>query len=162
TPEFLDAGLAARLLMALPPKQPKRWSDDEVDPEVEQAYQEALERLLALEFDLDVGEKVPLVLRLAPGARSVWIAFYNAWGQERAAAEGELAASFSKLEGYAARLALIHHVVSCVALGSDDGGRVGTRSVEAGIALARWFAHESRRIYATLSESTEERDTRRL
>src|SRR5262249_50060623 len=54
TPEFLDAGLAARLLMALPPKQPKRWSDDEVDLEVEQAYQDALEKLLALEFDLDV------------------------------------------------------------------------------------------------------------
>ena len=26
SPEFLDAGLAARLLMAMPPKLPKRWS----------------------------------------------------------------------------------------------------------------------------------------
>jgi DNA polymerase I-like protein with 3'-5' exonuclease and polymerase domains len=162
TPEFLDAGLAARLLMALPPKLPKRWSEDEVDPAVEQAYQDALEKLLALEFDLDLGEKVPLVLRLSPEAKAVWVGFYNGWADEQAAAEGELAASFSKLEGYAARLALVHHVVSCVAVEADDRRPVGPRSVEAGISLARWFGHEARRIHATLSETTEERDTRRL
>src|SRR5262249_37434894 len=75
---------------------------------------------------------------------------------------GELAAAFSKLEAYAARFALLHHVVTHVYLESDDLREVGSRSVEAGITLCRWFAHEIRRIYATLSESTEECDARRL
>ena len=35
-------------------------------------------------------------------------------------------------------------------------------SVQAGVKLALWFANQDRRIYAMLSESTEERDTRRL
>ncbi len=162
TPEFLDAGLAARLLMAMPPKLPKRWSEAEVDPEVEQAYQKVLDQLLALGFDTSGGEKVPHVLHLSAEAKAAWVAFYDAWAQEQAAAEGEVAAALSKLEGYAARLALLHHVVTCVGLDVDDRREVGTRSVQAGVELCRWFAGETRRLYATLSESAEERETRRL
>jgi hypothetical protein len=50
TAEFLDAGLGARLLMAMPPKMPKRWSELEVEPDVEQAYHGTLDKLRALEF----------------------------------------------------------------------------------------------------------------
>src|SRR5262249_16233783 len=45
TADFLDAGLAARLLMAMPRKLRKRWSEAEVSPEVETAYQDVLDRL---------------------------------------------------------------------------------------------------------------------
>ena len=76
--------------------------------------------------------------------------------------EGELAAAYSKLEGYAARLALLHHVVTHIDLETSDIRPVGPRSVEAGITLVRWFAGEAERIYTTLSETVEERDTRRL
>jgi DNA polymerase I-like protein with 3'-5' exonuclease and polymerase domains len=162
TPEFLDAGLAARLLMAMPPKLPKRWSEAEVAPEVEQAYQDALDRLLALDFDSIDGEKAPHALRLSREGKAVWVEFYDDWAREQAAAEGELAAAFSKLEAYAARLALVHHVVSRVARGDADQALVERESVEAGVTLCRWFAGEARRVHATLSESTEERDTRRL
>jgi hypothetical protein len=81
---------------------------------------------------------------------------------ERAAVYEELAAAYGKLEGYAARFALLQHVVSRAARGADDLVPVGKESVEAGVALCRWFARESRRIYATLAESSEESDTRRL
>ena len=53
-------------------------------------------------------------------AKAVWIVFYNSWAQEQAAAEGEMAAAYSKLEAYAARFTLLHHVVSRVARGEDD------------------------------------------
>jgi DNA polymerase-1 len=105
---------------------------------------------------------VPHALRLAPDAKKLWIRFYNDWAGEQAAAEGEMAAALAKLEAYAARFALLHHVVTCVGLEVDDQREVGTKSIEAGIALCHWFANEARRIYATLSESTEERDARRL
>src|SRR5262249_41954187 len=39
---------------------------------------------------------------------------------------------------------------------------VGLRSVEAGIALAKWFAAETRRIYAMLSETEAEAGDRHL
>jgi DNA polymerase I-like protein with 3'-5' exonuclease and polymerase domains len=163
TLEFLDAGLAARLLMAMPPKRPKRWSEVEIDPELEQAYQQTIDRLLALDFDTPSGgDKRPHVLRLSAKAKAAWVAFYDSWAQEQVAAEGELAAALSKLEAYAARFALVHHVVSCVWLEVDDRRDVGVESVEAGVTLCRWFAREARRIYRILSESTEDRETRRL
>ena len=162
TPEFLDAGLAARLLMAMPPKLPKVWSEREVPLTVEQAYHSLLDTLLTLEFDVKDGEKVPHVVRLSKEAKRAWIAFYNAWAQEQAAAEGELAAAFSKLEGYAARFALLHHVVTRLSRLEDDTADVEVESIEAGVTFSRWCAEEARRIYTTLSESEDERNARRL
>ncbi len=46
--------------------------------------------------------------------------------------------------------------------GETDLCPVGAESVTAGVILARWFAQESRRVYAVLSESEEQRDIRRL
>jgi hypothetical protein len=146
----------------MPPKLPKRWSEAEVTPEIEQAYQDVLDKLLALDFGDKDGEKVPHVLDLSPEAKAAWVTFYNGWAQEQAVAEGELAAAFSKLEAYAARFALVHHVVSRVARGQDVLARIEPESVAAGVTLCRWFANEARRIYAILTESGDERQTRGL
>lgn len=163
SPEFLDSGLAARMLMAMPPRLPKRWSDTEVDPAVEGAYQAVLEGLLSLSFGTDGdGEKAPEVLVLSPPAKRAWVTFYDRWATVQAAAEGDLAAAFSKLEAYAARFALLHHVVSRVALGLPDLVPVEEESVAAGIRLCQWFAAEARRIYSTLAETAGQRDTRHL
>jgi DNA polymerase I-like protein with 3'-5' exonuclease and polymerase domains len=163
TAEVLDAGGGARVLMAMPPRLPKRWSEVEVSPEVEDAYHAALDQLQSLDFAEKDGEPVPYVLRLSPEAKEAWKEFYDRWAKEQAAVEGELAAAFSKLEGYAARFALLHHVVTLTGLGSDDTAHpVGAKCVEAGVTLCHWFANEARRIYATLAETEEERDARRL
>ena len=161
--EFLAAGLAARLLLAMPPRPVKSWSEKEIHPDVEQSFQHTLDALLALNFGRDgEGEQTPHVLHLSLEAKTVWVAWYDAWAREQSAAEGELAAALAKLEEAAARFALVHHVVSHVARGEDDLVPVEVESVEAGVTLARWFAAEARRVYASLTESGEERDTRRL
>jgi DNA polymerase I-like protein with 3'-5' exonuclease and polymerase domains len=162
TPEFLAAGLAARLLQAMPRKTRKQWSEVEIEEQVEDAYRTTIHKLLALDFDLRDDESVPHVLHLSRDAKGLWVRFYNAWAEEQAHAEGELAAAFSKLEAYAARLALLHHVVTHVWRDADDRREVGVKSIEAGITLCRWFAYEARRIYATLTETQEQRDCRRL
>lgn len=163
TADSIEAGLGARLLMAAPPKLPKRWSEMEVEPDVQQGYERLLDGLLALDFDTDRdGERVPQVLQLSKEAKAVWVTFYNQWASEQAAVEGEVAAAFSKLEAYAARFALLHHVATHVGLDSEDRREIGVKSIEAGVRLCLWFAGESRRIYATLSESPAERDDRRL
>jgi hypothetical protein len=162
TADLLDSGLGARLLLCWPVRVPKQWSEAEIDPDTERMYHDLLERLLTLDFDERDGCKVPRVLRLSDEAKPVWIDWYNAWAKEQAAVEGELAAAFAKLEGFAARFALIHHISSCAALQTDDAIPIEADAIEAGIALARWFAGEARRIYSTLSESTEEREIRAL
>ena len=50
-----------------------------------------------------------------------------------------------KLEGYAARLALVHHVVDAAGRGGLDDVPVEQASLEAGVTLCRWFAAEARR-----------------
>ena len=55
--------------------------------------------------------KVPRVLHLSPEAKAEWVKFYDEWADEQHASEGELAAAFSKLEAYAARFAMLHHIV---------------------------------------------------
>ncbi len=156
--DFMEAGLAARLLMVMPPPPEKKWTELEIDPDTENRYHNLLESLFGLEFD----GKDPHVLRLSPEAKAAWVRWYNVWAREQAAVEGELAAAFSKIEEAAARFALVHHVVTRIDRGESDLCPVEAESVEAGVTLARWFAQEGRRVYAVLSESDEQRDLRRL
>jgi hypothetical protein len=161
--EFFAAGLAARLLLAMPPRPVKTWTELEVAPEIEEAYHTLLDHLLVLDFARDAtNQPVPHTLNFSPEAKAAWVNWYTAWANEQVGVEGELAAAFSKLEEAAARFALIHHVVSAVGRGVDDRSPVDVESIEAGVTLTRWFAGEARRIYATLSESAEDRDARRL
>jgi DNA polymerase-1 len=162
TPDYLDAGLAARLLLAMPPKKAKVWNEAEVDPLVKEEFEKLLGKLIDLEPDLGQdGEPVPFAVKLSPEAKAAWVEFYNGWAKEQAAAEGDLAACFSKLEAYAGRFALIHHVVTNVGRNADCDP-IEAVSVEAGVVLARWFANEARRVYGMLAESAEERRIRRL
>ena len=64
----------------------------------------------------------------------------------------------------AARLPLIVHFVRWAAEDPtlQTVGAVDRASVEAGVALVRWFAHEARRVYGMLAESDDDRDRRRL
>jgi len=149
-------------LMAMPPKRQKEWTEAEVEDAAEKAYHDVLDKLFALEFDKRDGEKVPHVVKLSSEAKEVWVRFFNEWAGEQLDAEGELAAAYSKLEGGAARLALIHHVVTHVYLETDDTRMVGRKSMEAGITLVRWFANEARRLYGMLGETGQETKTRSL
>jgi DNA polymerase I-like protein with 3'-5' exonuclease and polymerase domains len=170
TPEHREAGLGARLLLAMPPKVAKRWSEAEVSPEVKEAYERTVRKLLDLRMDTDNdGDPVPFMLRMTPEAKAAWVQFYDEWGEVQASVEGDLASAFGKLEAYAARFALLHHVVTSLPRdgqseldGPDPSDPVGLASMQAGIELARWFAAEAERVYAMLDESGEQREERRL
>jgi DNA polymerase I-like protein with 3'-5' exonuclease and polymerase domains len=161
TPEYIEAGLGARILMARPPKTRKKWSEVEVAPEVTEAYERLVERLSGLQFDTDRdGDPSPFIVRLTPEAKALWVAFYDEWAGVQFGLDGELAAAFSKLEAYAARFALLHHVITYI--DADDCDPVEPASMAAGIELARWFAHEAERVYAMLGERAEDTAERRL
>src|SRR5262249_42877031 len=144
-----------------PPAKKRRWSEAEVSEELSGNYVRLLANLLGLTL-VDERKRRPHVLALDSRAKQMWVHWYNRWGECIASSEGEQAASLAKLEGYALRLALIHHVVTLAALETVELRPVGERSLRAGIALAEWFAYEARRVYLTLRETADERDQRRL
>lgn len=166
TREFRASGGAARLLLVMPPPRQKVWTDDDIPAAVAEDYARVIRRLRELEPAAAEGRTVPVVVRFTDEARRRWGGFVNEWGRvtfEAGEDDDDLAAAFSKIEGYAARLALVHHLVTLAGVGPAAGaGAVGIDSLEAGITLAKWFADEAERVYAALVEDDEARRLRLL
>jgi hypothetical protein len=163
--EHRESGLAARLLLTCPPRKAKRWTEADIDPSAEAELVRLVDRLYELQPTAgDDAEPRPILVRLSGEAKTAWKAYYNAHAIEQADLTGDMAAAWSKLEEYAARLALVLHFTRWAAndptLASAD--RVDVVSMNAGIVLAKWFKHEARRVYTMLDESDAERDYRRL
>ena len=163
--EYRESGLAARLLLTYPPRRARYWSDDDTDPVVENDIVHLFSRLYDLQFETDInGQVKPVVVQLDAAAKSIWEQFFNAHADEHVALAGDIAAAWSKLEEYAARLALIVHFIRWAAddptLG--DATTLDASSMTAGITLTNWFKTEARRVYAILEESDDEYDQRRL
>jgi Protein of unknown function (DUF3987) len=163
--EHRDSGLGARLLLTYPPRKPKRWTEADIDPAAEAELAKLFDRLLDLQPTCDKeGKPWPLLVRLAPDAKAAYEAYYNAHAEEQAELTGDLSAAWSKLEEYAARLALVIHFVRWAAEDPtlENPAILDLASMKVGIRLAQWFKHEARRVYAMLDETDDDRDERRL
>jgi hypothetical protein len=161
--EHRESGLAARLLLAWPPRKVKRWTEADIDPDAEAELVRLFDRLYELRPTVSgPGEARPVLVRLSSEAKRAWTEYYNAHALEQADLSGDLASAWSKLEEYAARLALVVHHVRWAAGDVADELWLDAGSMHAGIALAEWFKQEARRVYAMLDESDPERDQRRL
>jgi len=162
--EHFQDGLAARLVLAAPPRRPKRWTEADIAPSLEWTMAELFRRLIALEPAAgDDGELRPVALRLDGEAKRRWVQFFDEHAAETATLAGEMAAVWSKLEAYAARLALVLHLVRLVDGDATAGAEsIDADSISAGVALAKWFGHEARRLYATMSETEEDTARREL
>ncbi len=163
TPDYFDNGLAARLLLAMPPRREKRWTEADVDGDTVNAVDKLFDELLKLQPSTDSdGEPEPVDVKLTERAKALWVDFYNQHAKEQTELGGALSAAWSKLEGYAVRLALIVHCVRQASGEPVDPLYCDEVSMAAGIALADWFGHEAKRVYGVLRESEEDRDRRRL
>jgi 5S rRNA maturation endonuclease (ribonuclease M5) len=166
TAEHYESGLAARFLLAMPPRRPKQWTDREVSRVTEQGLASVFASLWGLApVNADGEEAKPMDLPLADEARPLWVGFVNRHGRETADLAGPVAAAFSKLEGYAARLAL----VLSLARWAENPGTLGigpvavdVESVRAGIEIVEWAKQETLRIYAMLSEDDQELEYREV
>lgn len=169
--EHHESGMAARVLYAMPPRKAKRWTEADVDANTEAAVATVFDRLLSLPMEVDPESADPLnpdlrprLVTLTEAGHAAFVAFYNEHATEHAQLSGDLSAAWSKLEGYAARLALVVHLTRWAAGDATlrDPARVDEASIAAGVVLARWFGDEARRVYAILGESDEGRESRRL
>jgi hypothetical protein len=163
--EHRESGLAARLLLSCPPRKAKKWTEADIDPKAEAELAGLFDRLYDLQpNEDDDGEARPVLVRLDVPAKSAWTAYYDAHAAEQADLTGDLSAAWSKLEEYAARLALVVHFVRWAAMDRmlTNVDILDAESMRAGIVLAEWFKREARRVYGMLGESDGERDARKL
>lgn len=161
TAEAIAAGLGARFLPAMPPLRKRVWTEAQVTEEIEARYRDLLKSLLALPLADPVRRK-PHFLHLDSAAKRAWVRFFNEWGERQYAAFDAEAAVLAKLEGYAARLSMLHHTITQVACGIDDLAPITETSVNAGIELVRWFAAEAGRVYGFLRSKQEDHQMREL
>jgi hypothetical protein len=166
TEAFWDAGGAARMLLVMPPPQQKRWTEDDVSRATLDGYEQIIRMLRALEPAAGKSGPEPIEVRFTPEARRRWATFVDEWGlltYEAGDEDGNLAATFAKLEAYVGRFALVFHLVSLAGQGSvPSDAAVGLETLEAAISLAKWFAHEARRVYAALAEDDQSRRLREV
>jgi hypothetical protein len=149
--EHRESGLAARLLLACPPRVSKAWSDATVDLATESAVAAMFGRLYGLSMDTDEdGEPMPRTITLSADAKAEFIAFYNAHARKQATLVAEEAAAWSKLESYGARLAMVIHLAREALADAPTPGPVDRQSVVAAVTLVRWFGEEAMRVYAML------------
>jgi hypothetical protein len=138
-------GYADRILLAYPDPVPSRWNDEEVPEAIEDGYGRFEEAL----YSLVGGAGGPEVLTLAPEAWDLLAGYVNAVGAE--AADDNLhpllRGVLAKLEGYAARFALIVYVGRTAAR-ETHSEQVDAESVRKAMALAQYFRAHAQRIYS--------------
>lgn len=161
TRDYIESGLAGRPLVAHPPVKRKKWTDRPIPEQVKLEYDRMVRGLLGLELHTnDHGEPMPMDVLLSSDARDIFAGWYDSFADTQANAETDAeAAAFSKCEGAALRIALVHHLASFTS-GYILENEVTAASICAGIALAEWFANEARRLYGLLNESDSDRERR--
>jgi hypothetical protein len=164
--KHFENGLAARLLLAWPPRQLRQWNEVEVDGALLIPVRRVFERLAGMPMGTDsFGNQAPIDLVMTTESKARWVDFYNNHAMEmHGLGDDRLSAAWSKLEGTTARLALMIHCVRAVAHDArpQDHAAVDVESIEAAICLGTWFKGETRRIYGRLAESEDTRDTRKV
>lgn len=161
--EHRENGMLARLLLAWPPRQVKRWNDAGVIPEHVDAVRRVLEQLRRFEPRLDrYGEPAPVIVKLTDDAKQLFRQFFNENAEILAEATGDYAAAVSKLEELPARLALILQLTRWAADDGVENDIVDVDSMAAAIAMTVWFRHETRRVYWLLASSAEVRQRNEL
>ena len=131
-----DNGLMARLLVAMPPRQPKQWSEADVSLEADAAYRNVVERLLSLDFGAnEAGNPVPIALPLSPEAKAKFARFFNAHNREQSLLGEVLSSAWSKLEAYALLIQLVHWAAEGYTPATTSA--VDEQSMQAAIVLVK-------------------------
>lgn len=159
--EHRENGLAARLLLTFPPRQPKRWRDDEIPQAMEDSWADVVTELCMFQHDTGAnGQNRPALIRLSQTARGLFQDYVNVTGDEQAGLTGDLSAAWSKLEESAARLALVIHCIRQASGERVDPWACDADSMHAGITLGSWFKDETQRVYQLMKESQDSRELR--
>ena len=154
SPEQRASGMAARLLIASPPRTTPLWSETELDHWTREKCFALFDDLASLQMESDdAGTLQSVVVKMKPEAKQAFIGYYNAHQKQQNELIGDQAAAWSKLIAYVPRFALLLHLVAQAEEPTSDDMTV--ESVNAAIQFVDWFKHEARRLYAVLGDNEE-------
>ena len=157
TDDFKDCGGAARFSFVMPPKVAKVWTNHGVPREVDDRWDRHIEGLFNLCMGGTDDDPVPSVIELPleGPAKQTWLDWWEPHSKRIDAAEGGWASFLAKMEGKAARIALIVCVSDRVQRGhGGDLSPIEGRWVEAGCQIADWFIYERERTEGLLASTT--------
>lgn len=160
--KHFENGLAARFLVAMPPRKPKRWTDESMSVEDQAVMDCIFKGLWSLSFN---EENKPVVCCFDLSGKQTFEKFYNEHAEEQNQLNGKYSAAWSKLEAYAARFALLIQLLRTVENGTvqpQASTVIDGESVTAAVRLVRWFGSETQRIYQSMVETDQDRQTRSL
>lgn len=112
-----------------------------------------------------LGNFKPVDLEFSSESKERWVTFYNEYNEETHNLSHEyLAAAWSKLEVYAARLALIVNCIRSAQEGVNPkcDSSISLDSIKSVISLVSWFKNETKRIYGLMTESENIQDSRKV
>jgi hypothetical protein len=173
TQQDRDSGLLARLLLANPPVPEQSWTEAEVDGSTLNLMEGVFRWLFDLEMLRAEKGPEPIDIPLSREAKETWVPWFNsAKRRQRTTADDDMHAAWSKLIGYAARLALIFELVerantvvnavqvprafdAAILAGAGD---VRASVLEAAIGVVEWFVAEEERLYSRLCADEQDRD----
>jgi Protein of unknown function (DUF3987) len=151
-----EDGFMARLLFSFPERTPRRYSEEGIPDPVAAAWHSLALALSARPMGEVDGKPAPHVVRLTPEAAREW----SAWCQTHYAeqeADGfpeSMEGPWGKLEAYAARLALILHMMNLAADPTHPTGdappELPGRVVKDAARLVNYFKAHALRVYATM------------
>lgn len=149
--EAFSSGLAARFLLAHPPATIRRWGDRTLIPQplsddYEQIFRKLKETPKATPFEDETFHA------LTPEAEEQWAEFHDANHIHYLEADSDALRSLaSKAETYAARLALILHLLRWANDEQIDPLKIDSESMRRAVRLVVWFRNETERVYSILA-----------
>ena len=164
TKQSQESGSDQRWLKSCPPQNLKRWTETEVDEIVEQKFLCVLKQLETMQGMVnDKGELEPEIVRLSKEAKLIWINFFNAHAEEQSHLEDEvLSSTWSKLEAYCARFALILHCMRWASGDNVNEHDVDPDTMNRAIKVTKWFSYEAKRVQHLHKETPQESQQRKL
>ena len=155
-----DNGTMARFLIAFPESPPKQWNDCTTSLPAAEAYERLVRRLVENQQRMDDFEKPePTVVPLSEEAKEVFKAWYNNHNKELDGQPENIRATWSKLEAYVPRLALLFCLVGDPA---TPPATVDMNSVQRAIEVVDWFKKEALRIESLVDMDEETENLQRL
>lgn len=152
-----DDGWFDRILFSYPdPILPEGWVEDTVSQQALDGWLSAIVRLYSRPMRIDPfgGRDVPYLVRLTHRAKEVWIAFFNAHCTEKRSHDfpPHLIGPWSKLEGFALRIALILSQLKQAygTEGDDEPADVDEASMVGAVKLIEYFKVHFRRTRSRL------------
>lgn len=144
---MMAKGLPARFMMTYPNRRQKTWTENGISQDVEAHWEWLFDRMLAVPCDPEGGWKKLLP---SPGAKALFIEWYNAHNALTVGVSGHVLASHSKIEELPLRLAPVLHFIKAASAGRSVSSEISTETMREAIQIAWWQRRETERIYSLI------------